>query len=106
MWFAGHHQAAARFTPLERFWSPLTSTREEVLICAPTPVTYDFRAPARQRFGAMPSESSPLQVRPLHFPPDGVVYGREIATLAGAFVGEGDAQAIANQGTITSSSCA
>jgi hypothetical protein len=95
LWVAGRHQMLARPTPLERFWAPLVNEREPVLICAPTPVTYDFRAPVRQRFGTMPPESSPLQVRPIIFPPDGVVYGREIATLTDAFVGEGDAQAIA-----------
>jgi hypothetical protein len=73
----------------------LAATREPVLICAPTPVTYDFRAPVRQRFGASSPGSSSLQVGPFAFPPDGVVYGREIATLTGAFIGDGDAQAIA-----------
>ena len=99
-WVAVRHPLLSTPTALERFWSPLVDVREPVLICAPTPVTYEFRAPVRQRFGTMPTESSSLQVRPIPFPPDGVVYGREIATLTDAFVGEGDAQAIAQFATM------
>ena len=36
-----------------------------------------------------------MQAGPIRFPPDGIVYGREIATIADFFVGEGDVQAIA-----------
>ena len=95
LWPAGRRPLLGPPTALERFWAPLVNVHEPVLICAPTPVTYDFRAPVRQRFGTLPPESSPLLARPIPFPPDGVVYGREIATLTGSFVGEGDAQAIA-----------
>ncbi len=95
LWVAGRRPLLGPPTPLERFWAPLVNVREPVLICAPTPVTYDFRAPVRQRFATVPPEASPLLARPITFPPDGVVYGREIATLTGGFVGEGDAQAIA-----------
>ena len=94
-WVAVRHQTVTRPTPIGQFWAPLMATREPVLIGAPAPVTYDFRAPARQRFSTSHSESSPPQASSLVFPADGVVYGREIATLTGAFVGEGDAQAIA-----------
>ena len=96
LWVAGRRQMLAPPTVLERFWSPLVSVPEPVLICAPTPVTYDFRGPVRERFGTMPPQSSsPLQVTPITFPPDGIVYGREIVTFADLFIGEGDAQAMA-----------
>jgi hypothetical protein len=95
VWIAGWH-SPGRSSQIERFWSPLLDTRGAVLICAPTPVTYDFREPVRQRFSAMPSQPSPFQVTPITFPPDGVVYGREIANTTGTFIGEGDARAIAN----------
>ena len=94
LWVAGQRQTLAPPKVLERFWSPLVSVPEPVLICAPAPVSYDFSGPVRKRFGTMPP-SSPLQVGPIRFPPDGIVYGREIATFTDTYVGQGDAQAIA-----------
>ena len=86
-----------RPTTLDRFWEPLSATKQPVLICVPSPVSYAMSSDLYQKSPLVTSgvynSVAKRNVTPLQLDPETSVKWKEITPLVDFFVNKDDAYA-------------
>ncbi len=84
------HRPGGQQSQFEAFWAPVFASQQQVLICIPSPVGYEFTAEVYRKAGQADQEHVDRDNTPLQLPPETSLKWKDVVPIPDFFVNKDD----------------